>query len=57
MLSGGKTNLNVRRKESYNFFLTAKEAVQQSIRLSCVFVSHNLEILLLRGSQANQSTL
>ena len=34
-------------------FLTAKEAVQQSIRLICLFVClsvcHNLEILLLKG--------
>ena len=38
-------------------FLTAKEAVQQSIRLTCVFVCANLEILHLKGSLANQSTV
>ena len=31
-------------------FLTAKVAVQQSIRLICLSVCHNLEILLLKGS-------
>ena len=35
----------------------AKEAAQQSIRSTCVFVCANLEILHLKGSLANQSTV
>ena len=53
----GITELRTDQAFYYNrfyLFLTAKEAVQQSIRSICVsvclFVCHNLEVLLLKGS-------